>query len=73
MCLAIPMRVVKIDGDWAISETGGLRHKANISLIRDLRIGDYVIVHAGFAIEKVKESEAKKTLEVLKNIDEIHR
>ncbi len=68
MCLAIPMRVVKIDGDEAVVETKGLRRSVNVSLIDNLKAGDYVIVHAGFAIEKIKELEARHTLEVLEEI-----
>lgn len=59
------MRVAKIDGDEGLVEAGGLRRKANLSFIKGLRVGDYVILHAGFAIEKVKEEEAEKTLRML--------
>jgi len=59
------MRVVKIDGDEGLVESGGLRKMANFSLLKSVRAGDYILMHAGFAIEKVKESEAKKTLRVL--------
>jgi len=68
MCLGIPMKVIKIDGDEGLVESGGLKRRANFSLMKDLRIGDYVLMHAGFAIEKVKEREAKATLKALKDI-----
>ncbi|MFA5147328.1 MAG: HypC/HybG/HupF family hydrogenase formation chaperone [Candidatus Omnitrophota bacterium] len=68
MCLGIPMKVVRIDGDDGVVETGGLRRKANLSLIKGLKAGDYVILHAGFAIEKLKTGEAKKTLKLLRSI-----
>ena len=68
MCLGIPMKVVKIDGDDCIVESGGLRKKANLSLMKGLKIGDYILLHAGFAIEKIKDSEAKKTLRILKEL-----
>jgi hydrogenase expression/formation protein HypC len=68
MCLAIPMKIVKIDGESALVKTGGLVRKANISFIRSPRVGDYILLHAGFAIEKVKELEALKTLNALKKI-----
>ena len=68
MCLAIPMRVEKIDGDEGIVEAGGLRRKANFSFVRHARVGDYVLLHAGFAIEKLKVAEAKKTLKLLKEL-----
>lgn len=68
MCLGIPMRIVKRHGDEGFVEAGGLRRKANLSFMKNARIGDYVIVHAGFAIERVDEREAKKTLKALKDL-----
>ena len=68
MCLAIPMRVIKIDGSEGMAEVGGLRRKANFSLLKGVKTGDYVLLHAGFAIEKVKPAEAKRTLKLVKNL-----
>jgi len=68
MCLGIPMKVINIEGDEGIVQAGGLRRKANFSLMKDLKLGDYILVHAGFAIEKVKESEARKTLKALREL-----
>jgi len=65
MCLAIPMRVREIDGDNAVAESGGLRRRANISFLRGVKKGDYILIHAGFAIEKVNKNEAKKTLKLI--------
>ena len=70
MCLGIPMKVVKIDGDEGIVESGGLKKRANFSLMKSAKPGDYILLHAGFAIEKIKESEAKKTLKALRQIGE---
>jgi hydrogenase expression/formation protein HypC len=64
MCLAIPGKIIKIDSDknHAMVDYGeGTRRKANISLV-DVKIGDFVLVHAGFAIEVLNEKEAKETL-----------
>ena len=61
MCLAIPMKIVKIEGVNAIVEAGGLKRSANISLIKSPKVGEYILMHAGFAIEKLNEKEAKKT------------
>lgn len=69
MCLGIPMKIVKIDGDEGIVEAGGLRRKAKLSFVKSAKSGDYVLIHAGFAIEKVKESEARKTLAALKELE----
>lgn len=68
MCLGIPMKVVKIEGGEGLVETGGLRRRADFSLLKGLKAGDYVILHAGFAIGKIKEEEAQKTLEILKEM-----
>ena len=68
MCLGIPMKVVRIDGDEGLVESGGLKKRANFSLLKGARPGDYILMHAGFAIEKVKETEAKKTLKILREL-----
>lgn len=68
MCLGIPMKVIKVDGDEGVVASGGLRKKANFSLMKSAKPGDYILLHAGFAIEKIKENEALKTLRALKSI-----
>lgn len=68
MCLAIPMKVVEIDGEFGTVELGGVRRKAGLQLIEEVKIGDYVIVHAGFAIEKLDEDEAQETLRLIQQI-----
>ena len=70
MCLAIPGKIIEIDSEknHAIVDYGdGTKRKANISLV-DVRKGDYVLVHAGFAIEVLDEEEAKKTLELFREM-----
>jgi hydrogenase expression/formation protein HypC len=62
------MKVIRIDGDDGVVESGGLRKKANFSLMKSARPGDYILMHAGFAIEKLKDNEARKTLRVLKEL-----
>lgn len=68
MCLGIPMKIVAIKGSEGLLESGGLRRKADLSFIKIPRVGDYVLIHAGFAIEKVKEKEAKNTLRILRDM-----
>ncbi|MDD2689283.1 MAG: HypC/HybG/HupF family hydrogenase formation chaperone [Candidatus Omnitrophica bacterium] len=68
MCLGIPMRVKKIKGDFAQVESGRLTRNINIQMLKRLEIGDYVIVHAGFAIEKVDQERAKETLRLINEI-----
>ena len=67
MCLAIPGKVVKItdDSNYAIVDYGGVENKANTELV-DVNVGDWVIVHAGFAIEKMSEGDADEVLKLLK-------
>jgi len=69
MCLGIPMKILKIDGDFAQVESGRLIRTANIQMLKRLKIGDYIIMHAGFAIQKVDKKRAKETLKI---INEIH-
>jgi hydrogenase expression/formation protein HypC len=63
MCLAVPARVVSVEGNQAVVDFGGASRNVNITLV-DVQPGDYVIVHAGFAISKMDEKEAQETLEV---------
>ena len=63
MCLAIPARVVEInDGDQAIVDLGGVRKDVSLALVEDVAVGDYVIVHVGYALNKLDPEEAAKTL-----------
>ena len=64
------MKVIKINGDEGIVESGGLKKKANFSLMKDVKPGEYILMHAGFAIEKIKDSEARKTLKALREMGE---
>jgi len=62
MCLAVPALVHSIDGDFAEVDFGGATKKVCVTLLPDLKVGEYVIVHTGYAIERMKPEEAKKTL-----------
>lgn len=68
MCLAIPMKILKIEGDKANVSSGGIQRSIGISFLNNPKIGDYVIVHAGFAIEKLDPVKAKETLKLLEEI-----
>ena len=66
MCLAIPSRIMKIENNMATIDVEGVQREASLLLLEDARIGDYVIVHAGFAIQKLDESAAQETLDLLR-------
>jgi hydrogenase expression/formation protein HypC len=70
MCLAIPAKVLEIDGDVAKVDFGGVTREANVSLV-DAKVGEYVIVHAGFAIQVMDEKEAHETLDIFREMLEI--
>lgn len=60
MCLAVPMEIIKIDGDTAIAAARGVETPVNIMLSPDIKIGDKVLIHAGFIIEKLDPDAAKE-------------
>lgn len=62
MCYAIPAKIIKIEGDTAVADYGGIKKKINISLL-DVSLGDYVLVHAGFAIERISQKSAEDILQ----------
>lgn len=66
MCLAVPMKVISISREFAVVELSGVRRQINIQMLPNVKTGDYVIVHAGFAIQRVDEKEARKTLSIFK-------
>lgn len=70
MCLATPMKVIQLDGADGVVEAGGIRQGASFLMLEGARVGDYVIVHAGYAIQKLDEKEALETLELLKEFIE---
>ncbi len=63
MCLAIPLRLVEINGKSAVGEAMGMRREIRVDFIEKPKLGDYVIVHAGFAIERLPEQQALDDLE----------
>lgn len=66
MCLAIPMKVLRVEGEFAEVEAGKLTRKANIQMLSSVKPGEYVLVHAGFAIEKVDPAYARETLRLIR-------
>jgi len=70
MCLAIPGKILKIDGNSALVDFDGLKQNVIIALIQNPEIGKYVIVHAGYAIEMINEKEAMEAIQQWKEIAE---
>jgi len=76
MCLAVPGRIESLLDDHPLTRTGrvsfgGIVKEVNLSCTPEANVGDYVVVHVGFAIARVDEQEAQKTLEYLRQIDEL--
>lgn len=68
MCIAVPGKVLKIEGDAATVSFGGSLRSAQLDLVEDIKEGDYVIVHAGFILRKLDEKEAQETLDIIREI-----
>jgi len=72
MCLSIPAKVISIDNDKAIVSVGGTEYEASLQLLEDVVIGDYILLHTGFAIQKLSEDEALETIQLFKELDEFN-
>ena len=80
MCLAIPAKVISVEGSKALVMIGDTEYNASLLLLDDVKVGDFVMLHAGFAIQKVDEDEARETMQLLREVtgynpeieDEIH-
>ncbi|MBE0647767.1 MAG: HypC/HybG/HupF family hydrogenase formation chaperone [Bacteroidales bacterium] len=68
MCLGVPARVIHIDGPEATVVLGSVEYKASLLLLPDVNPGDYILLHAGFAIEKIDEREAAETIRLFNEI-----
>jgi len=69
MCLGVPMKIISIEGDIAIAETDGVQKEASIMLLGDeTAVGDFIIVHAGYAISKLDPVEAEETLLLMREV-----
>ena len=71
MCLAIPLKISEINGKEAIGEAMGMKRNMRLDFIPEPKIGDYVIVHAGFAIERLPEKQALEDLEAWEEIKDV--
>jgi hydrogenase expression/formation protein HypC len=69
MCLAIPARIVELQGDKATVDAMGNQFRARTTLLPNVKLGDLVLIHAGFAISMIDETEARKTWQLIEEID----
>ena len=68
MCLAVPARIIEMTGDVATVDMEGVRRSVSMMLLPEARVGEYVIVHAGFAIGRLDEKEAEETLKMIRDV-----
>ena len=68
MCYAIPAKILEINGETAKVDYGGVMKNVNICLLDSLKIGDYILIHAGFAIEKLDKKSADESLQLIREI-----
>ena len=68
MCLAIPMKLVERRGDLGVVELSGVRREVHLGFVPDLAVGDYVLVHAGFVIERLQPEQAEEDLRLLSRL-----
>jgi hydrogenase expression/formation protein HypC len=70
MCLGIPARIVELrEGDVAVAEVGGVRQRISVALLEGLRVGEYVIVHVGYALTRIDADEAARNLAALRRTE----
>ena len=73
MCLAVPTRIKYVDGEMAEVELDGVSRLVSLAMVPEARTGDYVLVHAGYAITVVDEDEAMETLRLFQELEQIRR
>ncbi len=72
MCLSIPAKVISINGEMAVVSVGGTNYEASLQLLDDVQVGDYILLHTGFAIQKISEEEAIETLKVFEEFEDLN-
>ncbi|AEF93249.1 hydrogenase assembly chaperone hypC/hupF [Desulfotomaculum nigrificans CO-1-SRB] len=70
MCVAVPLKVVKVTGNMAIAELEGISKEISIALTPEVNVGDWVLVHAGYAIHRIDNEEARETIRFLEELYE---
>ena len=73
MCLAVPLKIVEVNGVEAVGERLGIRRNIRLDFAKSAEVGDYVIVHAGFAIEKLGKGQAEASLAAIQEVEDALR
>ncbi len=73
MCLSIPAKIDSIDDDMAVVSVGGVTYNASLQLLDDVKVGDYILLHTGFAIQKISEEEAEETLRIFEEFEDLNK
>ena len=73
MCLGVPVKLVEKHGSSGIAEYKGIRREIGLELVDEVQVGDWVILHAGFAIQKLDQQEAEKTLRLFEELESLDR
>jgi hydrogenase expression/formation protein HypC len=68
MCLSLPAQIIKIEGQMAEVSIGGAIFQAGLHMVENVKVGDYILLHAGFAIQKISEKEALETINLFKEM-----
>jgi hydrogenase expression/formation protein HypC len=72
MCLSIPAKIESIEDNMAQVSVGGVTYKASLQLLDDVKVGDYILLHTGFAIQKISEEEAAETLRIFREFEDLN-
>jgi hydrogenase expression/formation protein HypC len=70
MCLSVPAEIISIDGQMAKASVGGAIREISLQLVEDMHVGDFVLLHTGYAIEKISPEEAEETVRLLRELGE---
>ena len=73
MCLSIPAKIDSIEGEMAMVSVGNVTYKASLQLLDDVQVGDYILLHTGFAIQKISEEEAAETLRIFEEFEDLNK
>lgn len=73
MCLSIPAKIENIENETATVDVGGTKYEANIQLVPEAKVGDYILMHTGLAIQIIDEAEAKASLDAFNEFEELNR